>query len=169
MTARTSTEDDIRTALSLLLLPALDGLSDDQTRGAVCVWGRDEDRLTAETAVHFGEHLSSLHGSTSPMRWFPRGCKACTGVAAFRALYEHAPVCKQCVEEAENCETGRALWRLIREGHRYAGILKRLAAGVQACEPCATGRLFRGEHRCTGTARGPAGQPCPCCPKASGR
>jgi hypothetical protein len=169
MASDNATSTALDEALALLALPDLDGLTDGQTRGAICVWGRDEDRLTPETAVDLGEHLSPLRGSTSQMRWFPRACNACTGEAAFRALHEHAPTCEQCVDDASRCEIGRALWRLVRDGHRYGSILKRLAAGVRACEPCATARIFGGEHRCTGTAHRPAGQPCPCCPKASGR
>jgi hypothetical protein len=159
--SETSPGVDVGGAIALLALPDLDGLTDGQTRGAVCVWGRDEDRLTPETAVDLGEHLSPFDGRE--MRWFPRSCKACAGTAAFRALHDHAPTCEQCVDEPEKCETGRALWRLIRDGHRYAGLLKRLEGAVLPCEPCATARIFGGDHGCTGTAHMPAGQPCPCC------
>jgi hypothetical protein len=105
-------------ALALLALPALDTLTDDQTRGAVCVWDRNEDRLTAETAVDLGERMDPLPGTSSPMRWFPQACQHHTGQAAIRALHEHAPMCEPCVDNAANCKTGRALNRLRRDAQR---------------------------------------------------
>lgn len=151
-------------ALALLALPALDGLTDDQTRGAICVWDRHEDRLTAETAVDLGEHMSPLNGSTSLMRWFPRGCRHHTGQAALRALHEHAPMCEPCVDNAAECETGRALRRIIRDAHRGTLTLAdQLDAATLPCEPCMTARIVGGDHQCTGTAGTSSAGRCPCC------
>jgi hypothetical protein len=99
-----------------LELPALDGLTDDQVRGADCVWCKT--RLTAETAVDLGEHMSPLSGTTSPMRWFPRACSADTAKRAHAALAAHAPECEQCADDPGRCDTGRWLHRLVRENRR---------------------------------------------------
>lgn len=106
----TSTVDD---TLALLALPDLNGLSDAQTRGAACVWCRDETPLTAESAVDLGEHLSAFDGRE--MRWFPRAHRRCTQTAALAALHDHAPLCERCVDDASGCETGMTLRRLMRE------------------------------------------------------
>ncbi|MEU6219309.1 hypothetical protein ABZ845_17600 [Streptomyces sp. NPDC047022] len=95
--------------LEMLALPALDGLTEAQTRGAVCVWHGGE-RLTAETAVDLGEQ-------TAP-RWFPRGCRDCVAGRAHRGLLEHASLCEQCADEAAECPIGRGLYRLVRECRR---------------------------------------------------
>ncbi|MDG9717389.1 hypothetical protein [Streptomyces sp. DH24] len=102
--------------LEVLALPSLDRLTDDQVRGADCVWCRE--RLTAETAVALGEHMSPLSGTTSPMRWFPRACREDTANRAHAALFTHSPMCEQCVDEAGRCEVGLWLYRLVREGRR---------------------------------------------------
>lgn len=104
-------------ALALLALPGLDGLTDEQARGAVCVWGSKEPPLTGGMAVDLGERMSPLDGTTSPMRWFPRACHVCVHDAAHKVLMDHAPSCEQCVDNAAECPTGRALLRLMRE-HR---------------------------------------------------
>ena len=105
----TETED----ALALLPLPDLDGLTDDQTRGATCVWCPvDSPPLTVETAIDLGEHMSLLSGSTSPMRWFPRSCRAHAAHAALKALHDHAPSCEQCTDDPACCEIGRVLRRV---------------------------------------------------------
>jgi hypothetical protein len=103
--------------LTILALPALDELTDDQTRGTTCVWHGGE-RLTAETAVDLGEHLSPLHGSSSPMRWFPRACQSCTADRAHRGLFTHCATCKDCADGTDRCGTGRSLYRLVREYRR---------------------------------------------------
>jgi hypothetical protein len=149
--------------LALLTLPDLDHLTDAQTRGAVCVWDRAEDRLTAETAIDLGEHMSDVAGTESPMRWYPRACRYHIGRAALRALHEHAPMCEPCVDDAERCETGRALRRLVRDGHRGTlQVLDRLREAVLPCEPCMKARIFGGTHECTGSA-GLTDGACPCC------
>ncbi|WP_405612284.1 DUF6415 family natural product biosynthesis protein [Streptomyces sp. NBC_01508] len=57
-------------AVALHALPPLDTLTDDQARGAVCVWDAAEPPLTAETAVDLGERPSAEGG-----HWFPHGCR----------------------------------------------------------------------------------------------
>jgi hypothetical protein len=103
--------------LAVLALPPLDGLTDDQTRGATCVWHGGE-RLTGERAVYLGEHMSPLRGSTSPMRWFPRACHTCVADRAHHGLFAHCATCKDCADEAGQCEMGRGLYRLVRQYRR---------------------------------------------------
>ena len=98
-------------ALELLELPALDTVTDGQSRGADCVWCT-HGPLTTETAVALGERKS--HGVTR----FPRACRPCVANHAHEAVFKHAPTCEQCVDEAAVCEVGRVLYRLIREGRR---------------------------------------------------
>ncbi|MFD4259944.1 hypothetical protein ACFWR9_20580 [Streptomyces sp. NPDC058534] len=104
--------------VALLQLPSLEGLTDDQVRGANCVWCKAG--LTADTAVDFGEQQTPLSGTSSVhgMRWYPRACPKCTADRAHRGLFDHAPSCEQCVDAAERCETSRALYRLVRDGRR---------------------------------------------------
>jgi len=96
---------------AVLRLPDPRQLIEDQVRGAVCVWG--SERLRVATAVDLGEHTDATIG-----RWWPRACPQCAAEHAHRALFEHAPMCEQCVDEAGRCEVGRLLYRLIREGRR---------------------------------------------------
>ena len=96
--------------LEILGIPSLDGLADDQARGATCVWCRV--RLTAETAADLGEHLAD------GTRWFPRACRTDTADRAHRGLFTHAPKCEQCTDDASNCDVSRWLYRLVRENRR---------------------------------------------------
>ncbi|MEV7288443.1 hypothetical protein AB0O01_28515 [Streptomyces sp. NPDC093252] len=107
-----TTHDISAEALSLLEIPALDTLTVDQRRGAVCVWGADEKPLTAETAVDLGERKDGTG------RWFPRACRAHTGERAYRALMDHAGLCEQCTDDAGGCDDASSLRRLRREGRR---------------------------------------------------
>lgn len=113
------TEEDASTtqtidALTLLALPALDGLSKEQVRGAACIWCATT--LTADTAVDLGERRHKrLDGHYST---FPRACRPCTHDAADAALMDHAPRCEQCVDDAAGCELAVALRRLMREHRR---------------------------------------------------
>lgn len=109
-TAGTTTID----ALMLLELPALDGLTTEQVRGAACIW-RGEP-LTTDTAVDLGERRHKrLDGRYST---FPRGCHRCTHEAAYKALIGHTASCEQCIDDSSQCDTGRALLRLMRENRR---------------------------------------------------
>jgi hypothetical protein len=49
---------------------------------------------------------------------FPRSCPPCVATHALRALHDHASSCERCVDDASNCDTGKALWRVIREARR---------------------------------------------------
>lgn len=102
--------------LALLNLPPLDKLTDAQTRGVDCV--QDGVTLTSATAVNLGERLSSLADTGTDMRWFPRACRTCIPTLAMRALHDHAPCCKQCVDDAARCQTGLGLRRLMKEYRR---------------------------------------------------
>ncbi|NUR04341.1 MAG: hypothetical protein HOY79_49910 [Streptomyces sp.] len=101
-------------ALALLELPALEGLTTEQVRGAACIW-RGEP-LTTDTAVDLGERRHKrLDGRYST---FPRACHRCTHEAAYAVLIKHTMACEQCVDNAAECPTGRALLRLMRENRR---------------------------------------------------
>lgn len=98
--------------LEILGLPFFDGLTPDQARGAACVWCAV--RLTGETAVDLGEHLSPFDGT----HWFPRACRTDTADRAHRGLFTHAPTCEQCTDDAGGCGISRWLYRLVRENRR---------------------------------------------------
>ncbi|WP_329336031.1 hypothetical protein OG252_12945 [Streptomyces sp. NBC_01352] len=102
--------------LALLPLPDLNTRTDDQTRGATCVY--DGVPLAPTAAVNLGERMSPLNGSTSLMRWFPRACPGCVQKAATAAVREHAGNCEQCVDDASRCDTRIRLEQLAREGRR---------------------------------------------------
>lgn len=98
----------------MLSVPGLTGLTEAQLRGASCIWC--DIRLTADTAVDLGERRHRrLDGHYST---FPRGCHDCTLREALEALFNHAPLCEQCVDEARGCDTAVALRRLMRECRR---------------------------------------------------
>lgn len=98
--------------LSVLVLPSLDDVTDDQSRGATCVW--DGVPLKTDMAVGLGEQLSPLTGTPAPMRWMPRACPACVLDRATRARFAHAPTCEQCADNAALCEIGRGLQELVK-------------------------------------------------------
>lgn len=103
--------------LELLALPAREGLTDDQARGRACVWcGREP--LTVATSADLGEQTSVVPGSASAIHWYPRACRPCAAERAHKALFQHAPMCEQCVDEAGRCEVSLILYRLVREGLR---------------------------------------------------
>jgi hypothetical protein len=108
--ASTTTQEIPPDALALLVLPPLDELTDGQSRGAVCVWC--PTRLATEAAVDLGEQT----GDTG--RWWPRACGPCVGRRVHHALYAHVDLCEPCVDDVGQCETGRALSRLIRKYRR---------------------------------------------------
>ncbi len=55
------------------VLPALSDLSEQQVRGAACVYCGIH--LDNATAVDLGEHQAGRAGSL--VRWFPRACPPC--------------------------------------------------------------------------------------------
>lgn len=93
--------------LALLVLPDIDTLSMDRVRGATCLWC--PKHLTADTVVDLGEQ------SDEAGRWWPRACGPCVGRRAHAALYQHVGRCEPCVDDVGQCQTGRALSRLIRK------------------------------------------------------
>jgi hypothetical protein len=95
-------------ALTLLPLPKVSGLSALQARGAACVWC--QIRLTIETAVDLGER-----SGPGNVLVFPRGCQECVRAAALRTYGAHADTCEQCVDNPVLCDTRRALRRLALE------------------------------------------------------
>jgi hypothetical protein len=97
--------------VAALLLPAAADATEDQLRGARCVWCEDGP-LKAASAVDLGEQKSPA-GS-----WFPRACRSCAAAWAHRSLFEHAPMCEQCTDDASRCEIGLILYRLMRQGPR---------------------------------------------------
>ena len=111
----TGTPQDITTeTANLIPLPPYSGLSDRQVRGCDCVWCGIV--LTTHTAADLGERR--MRRLDTHISWFPRGCRQCTGQAAYNALFDHSPMCKQCVDNAAGCDTGRELRRLVKEGFR---------------------------------------------------
>jgi len=108
---QTSDDTHTPTPLALLPLPALDGLSQEQVRGAACVWCTAG--LDTATAVDLGERRHKrLDGHYST---FPRSCRRCAAEAAIRAVRDHASWCEQCVDDASNCDTRAQLEQLARE------------------------------------------------------
>lgn len=94
--------------------PSTKGLSEPQLRGSHCVWC--DTPLTTDTAVDLGERPYRRLDVRSS--WFPRACPGCAGEKAYSALFAHAPTCEQCVDNATECATGRALNRLVKGGGR---------------------------------------------------
>ncbi|MFD4682741.1 hypothetical protein [Streptomyces sp. NPDC058461] len=92
---------------ALLGLPVREDLSDVRRRGAVCVWCPEE--LTGESAVDLGEPAEA-----DGQRWFPRSCRRCAAARAHDALFVHARTCEPCVGRSDECDIGRALYRLVR-------------------------------------------------------
>lgn len=103
--------DEAAGAVHLFVLPSLAGLSEQQVRGADCVW--DGITLSSATAVDLGRR--SAHRAGAVVDWFPRACRSCVQLAAYAALHTHTLMCEQCVDNAAECETGRELLRLVRE------------------------------------------------------
>ncbi|HEX5596343.1 MAG TPA: hypothetical protein VFX61_10050 [Micromonosporaceae bacterium] len=103
--------------LELLGLPSLEGLGNGQVRGQDCVWC-GTGQLAVATSVDYGEQMSPLSGApdSARMRWYPRGCRPCTGRRAYRALLSHSPDCAECCAAAPGCTIGRTLSRLAKGG-----------------------------------------------------
>ncbi|MEU3527584.1 hypothetical protein AB0E62_27560 [Streptomyces sp. NPDC038707] len=97
-------------ALAALPLPEYDSLTQDQTRGATCVW--DGIQLTGETAVDLGPRRDT-EGV-----WFPRACRLCAQRQAMDALIQHSGACEQCVDDHTRCPEGSTLVRAVREARR---------------------------------------------------
>jgi hypothetical protein len=97
--------------LALLALPDVDDLSDDQRRGAVCVWG--DSPLTPLSAVDLGERQAD-----DGTNWFPRGCRWHAQRRAMEALQAHSGSCEQCVDDHAQCPAGLGLVRLVKETRR---------------------------------------------------
>ncbi|MGE6736586.1 hypothetical protein, partial [Streptomyces sp. NPDC059900] len=72
-----------------LQLPDFDTLSVAQTCGRACVWCADD--LSAESAVELGKR--SVRGFETNFVWFPRACRLCAVLHAYRALLDHAQRC----------------------------------------------------------------------------
>lgn len=104
------------TALPMLPLPQFLGLSDEQRRGAVCVWCNES--LTAETARDLGERPAP-----DGTRMWPRGCTPCVIDEARRISRLHGRYCLVCIRNTEACPDRRALRDLALEGRRRGGEL----------------------------------------------
>ncbi|MFD5656902.1 hypothetical protein [Streptomyces hirsutus] len=98
-------------ALPMLPLPQVLGLSYAQRRGAECVWCSTP--LTAETARNLGERPTP-----EGVRIWPRGCTPCTRTAARRVASLHTDSCQRCIRNEERCPDRRALRDLALEGRR---------------------------------------------------
>lgn len=111
MPGETSTSSRAQYALPMLPLPQFLGLSDEQRRGAVCVWCSQS--LTAETARDLGERPSP-----DGTRMWPRGCTPCVREQARRVSCLHTRHCPRCIANREACPDRRALRDLALEGRR---------------------------------------------------
>ncbi|MFJ6984021.1 MULTISPECIES: hypothetical protein [unclassified Streptomyces] len=107
----TTTIDTPPEAFAALPLPPVSDITPDRARGADCLWGGE--RLTPETAVDLGEQR--LPDGTY---WYPRACAGHASTVALQALFEHAGGCERCAEVGGRCETGVALYRIVRHGRR---------------------------------------------------
>lgn len=97
--------------LALLALPSLDGLTQEQVRGASCIWCGS--LLDTATAVDLGERRHKrLDGKYST---FPRACRPCVHTEAYRTILNHGGSCEQCVDDLDSCPTGVGLRALMRE------------------------------------------------------
>lgn len=109
MTIRDNPAVDART---LLPIPSLDDLVEQQVRGYTCVWGGEA--LANTTAVNLGPRVKKRLGGTYQIS--PRACRACVRKQAGRVLEVHRGSCEQCTDDATLCETRTALEQLAREG-----------------------------------------------------
>ncbi|KDN73901.1 hypothetical protein DF19_41625 [Streptomyces olindensis] len=98
-------------ALLLLPLPKVDRQSDEQRRGAACVWCGT--KLTAETARDLGERPTP-----DGTRIWPRACTQCVRTEARRVSNIHTRHCQRCLRNTEACTDRRALRDLALEGRR---------------------------------------------------
>lgn len=97
--------------VQLLTLPSLDGLTQEQVRGASCIWC--DATLDTATAVDLGERKHKrLDGHYST---FPRACRACVHTEAYRTILNHGGNCEQCADDLDSCKTGVGLRALMRE------------------------------------------------------
>lgn len=100
-------------ALALLTLPTLDQLTEQQSRGIVCVW--DGVPLRTAIAVNLGAREASRAGGQ--VTWYPRSCRRCTYTAAYAQLCVHA-VSDACPNDVDQCPACRGFLRLMREYRR---------------------------------------------------
>lgn len=100
--------------LSLLPLPAFDGLTEAQVRGQCCVF--DGAPLSGPTTVDLGERTYRSVGEHAT--WRPRACRWCAEQRALDALVEHSHACQQCKQDHTKCPTGLGLVRAVREASR---------------------------------------------------
>ncbi|WP_146232261.1 hypothetical protein [Streptomyces sp. NWU49] len=97
-------------ALLMLPLPQVIGLSDTQRRGAGCVWC--DTPLTTETARDLGERPTS-----DGTRIWPRGCTPCVCAEARRVVRLHPRTCRIC-DAGKQCDDRDALRALALEDRR---------------------------------------------------
>jgi hypothetical protein len=90
-------------ALTLLLLPAIGDLSEQQVRGITCVW--DGVALSPTTAVNLGPRTFNQLGEKR--QWYPRACRQCL----LHHFYNHVDGCAECTANAAGCELGAAMRR----------------------------------------------------------
>lgn len=108
------TSTSMQDAVALLPLPNPQDISNHQARGAACVWCTAA--LATGAVTDLGARRIQVAGM--PVSWFPRACHPCTATHAHRALLDHGQSCEQCADNAQECDTVRALYRLVREHRR---------------------------------------------------
>ena len=109
-----NTNSDTADLKVLLSLSDLEALPDPKARGKTCVWC--PATLNTETAVDLGARRITLGNGAITI--FPRSCRPCVATHAHRTLLRHAPTCESCVDNAAECDTGRTLYRLVRDHRR---------------------------------------------------
>lgn len=97
-----------------LKLPKPGSLSEQQVRGRACVWCAVA--LSNATAHDLG--MRTMRRLDSEFAWFPRSCRPCADIAAYKALLDHSENCLQCYDNQARCAEGSALRRTLREARR---------------------------------------------------
>lgn len=104
----TPRQDTAPSALTLLPLD-IEGLSEQQRRGVICVY---DGIALGPDAVDLGQRPH--RGITV----FPRACPRCVAHQAVETAGAHAAICEACVDTPVGCETVAALRRLHMEHTR---------------------------------------------------
>lgn len=91
-------------------VPDPEGLTEQQVRGRACVWCAVA--LNNATAIDLGTREQQAHGTLT--HWFPRTCRPCAVLHAYRAQLDHMQSCMQCADEPARCDEGSALRLALR-------------------------------------------------------
>lgn len=101
---------DFVTAVELLPMPKLRGLTPEQVEGGACPWCGT--RVQQGTGMSLGPRIGVTVGGIQ--RWIPRACRPCVGSQAARVHRLHIRTCASC-SHRDYCADSRALHRLALE------------------------------------------------------